>query len=27
MVIKGDDTCPACGRARSEWRVNNSQGV
>ncbi len=27
MLIKGDEKCQACGRARSEWRVNNSEGV
>jgi len=27
MIRKSDDTCPACGKARSEWRTNNSEGV
>ena len=25
-MIIGDPKCPACGKARSEWRVNNSRG-
>jgi hypothetical protein len=26
-MLTDDPKCPACGKARSEWRVNNSLGA